>query len=377
MSTVALVRCETYAEEEVEAAIKAALEQFGGIKSLVKPGAKVLLKPNLLCARSPEKCVTTHPAIVSVIARMVLDAGGKPFIGDSPAIGSFKWVAAKSGLEQVARKLNIELVELTHPTPIPPLPETKFKKITIAAAALEADVVINLPKLKTHSQMMLTLGVKNLFGTVVAQRKAEWHFLAGMNRDTFASLLLDIYLTIKPKITIIDGVWGMEGYGPSNGIPRKINLVAAAIDAVALDTTICYLLGGDFDSFPLYREARARNIGETDLGRIDFPLKYPADFKQSNFQIPILDSLAVLPPVFNWVAKKYLVSKPVHNKKSCQDCGQCMKICPAKAIEVQSGKGKFFYERCIRCYCCQEICPGDAIHFKPGLLVRFLSHFHR
>ncbi|MCX8012254.1 MAG: DUF362 domain-containing protein, partial [Desulfobacterota bacterium] len=290
LSTVALVRCQSYNEEEVKIAIKYALEHFGGIKSFVKSGVKVLLKPNLLCARSPEKCVTTHPAIVSVVARMVLEAGGKPFIGDSPAIGPFKWVAAKSGLEEVARKLNIELIELTNPIYITPPPESKFKKILIAKQAIEADLVINLPKLKTHSQMMLTLGVKNLFGTIVAQRKAEWHFFAGMNRDTFASLLLDIYLIIKPALTILDGVWGMEGYGPSNGIPRKVGLLAVATDAVALDTSICYLLGGDFGSFPLYREARDRNIGETELSRLNFPAESPLAFYQQNFQIPALDS---------------------------------------------------------------------------------------
>ena len=377
MSSVSLVRCETYEARELEAAIQSALDRFGGIKSLVKPGAWVLLKPNLLCARSPEKCVTTHPAFVRAVARMVLNAGGEPFIGDSPAIEPFKWVAAKSGIEQVAHDLGIELVELTHPTSIVPLPGAKFKKMSIAAQALKADMVINLPKLKTHCQMMFTLGVKNLFGTIVAQRKAEWHCMAGVDQDTFASLLLDIYSTVKPAMTILDGVWGMEGRGPSNGRPRKVNVIAAATDAVALDISICHLLGGDLRSFPLYREARSRSIGETDIRRINFQGESPQTFALQNFQIPVLDSLAVLPGIFNWFTKRYLVSKPVHKEKSCTDCGQCMQICPAGAIKVEAGKGTFFYERCIRCYCCQEICPGDAIHFKRGTLVRLLSRFNR
>ena len=159
-------------------------------------------------------------------------------------------------MDKVARDLGIELIELTNPTLVFPPPGTTFRKLAISSEALKADVVINLPKLKTHCQMMFTLGVKNMFGTVVAQRKAEWHCMAGVDRDTFASLLLDVYSMVKPAVTILDGVWGMEGHGPSNGKPKKINLVAAATDAVALDTSVCKMLGGSLRLFPIFRKAR-------------------------------------------------------------------------------------------------------------------------
>jgi len=377
LSTVSLVRCESYDSEALEAAVRRAVDLVGGISSFVKPGDRVLLKPNLLSAHPPERCITTDPAVVRAVAHLVLDAGGKPFIGDSPGLEPFKRVIAKTGMRELSRETGIELVELTRPTPVSLADGAVFKKLEIAFHALKADVVINLPKLKTHCQMLFTLGVKNMFGTIVAQRKAEWHYMTGLNRDAFASLLLDIYLAVKPAVTILDGVWGMEGHGPTNGQPRRFNLIAAAVDAVALDVAICHLLGKALHLFPLYRSARARDIGETKISRIVFKGESPRAFAVRDFQIPILDSLGVLPGTFDGFTKRFLVSKPVRDDNSCIDCGQCAQICPAEAIQRETNKHTFDYGRCIRCYCCQEICPQDAIRFRKGLLVRLLNLFNR
>ncbi|UCF85243.1 MAG: DUF362 domain-containing protein [Desulfobacteraceae bacterium] len=377
MSTVSLVHCNTYEPEVLKEAVSNAVDLLGGISSFVKTGDHVLLKPNLLSAKSPERCVTTDPGVVHAVARLVLDEGGKPFIGDSPGLESFGRVAAKTGMIEVARKLGIKVIELTQPTPVNPPATAVFKKLEIASQALEADVLINLPKLKTHSQMLLTLGVKNLFGTIVAQRKAEWHFMAGVNRNTFADLHLDIYQTLKPSLTILDGVWGMEGYGPANGRPRRLDLIAGSEDAVALDISICNLLGIPLRSFPVYRAARVRGIGETDVRQITFKGLSPEAFAFPNFQVPALDSLGFLPSMFDWFTKRFLVSKPFQIETSCTYCGQCSEICPAEAIQLGAEKLSFDYDRCIRCYCCQEVCPQDGIDFKKGLLVRLLNRFNR
>ncbi|MGD9034669.1 MAG: DUF362 domain-containing protein, partial [Desulfobacteraceae bacterium] len=193
MSTVSLVQCESYAPETIEAAVRGAVDLLGGIKKFVRPGDQVLLKPNLLSARPPERRITTDPQMVLAVARLVREAGGEPFIGDSPALEPLRRVAVKTGMAEIANQLGIKLVPFTQPIRVATPEGSLFKKLEIAPEAMDADVVINLPKLKTHSQMLLTLGVKNLFGTVVAQRKAEWHYMAGVDRDTFASLLLDIY----------------------------------------------------------------------------------------------------------------------------------------------------------------------------------------
>ena len=374
---VSLIRCNTYESKDLEVAMGDCIDLLGGISSFVRPGDRVLLKPNLLSAHPPERRITTDPAVVLTMARLVKDAGGRPLIGDSPALDSFKKVAAKTGMNEIARQLDIGCVELTQPVPVSLPSGTLFKALEIAFEAVNADVVINLPKLKTHAQMLFTLGVKNLFGTIVAQRKAEWHYMAGMDRDTFASLHLDIYLTVKPALTVMDGVWGMEGHGPGNGIPRRINLIAASKDAVAMDVGICHLLGVPLGSFPLYRAAKTRGIGETDVSQINFMGESPQSFMCHNFQIPTLDSLGVMPGLLGGFTNRFLVSKPVHEENSCVGCGQCAQICPADAIKIGSNKITFDYSQCIRCYCCQELCPQDSIGFKSGLLVRILNRFNR
>jgi uncharacterized protein (DUF362 family)/Pyruvate/2-oxoacid:ferredoxin oxidoreductase delta subunit len=376
-STVSLVRCDGYGRGEIEQAVGRALGLLGGLETFVKPGDRVLLKPNLLSARTPDRCVTTDPGLVREVARLVQQAGGKPFIGDSPALGSFKRVAGKTGMAETARELGIEIAELTNPTPVSLPAGSLHKALEIASAALEADVIINLPKLKTHSQMLLTLGVKNLFGTVVAQRKAEWHYMTGVNRDSFASLHLDILLALKPALTVMDGVWGMEGHGPANGEPRHLRMIAAGRDPVALDVLICSTLGIPLRLFPLYREARKRGIGEIDPSRIPVKGDAPQSFRIRDFRIPELDSLGILPGVFEGPAKRYLVSRPVQDGGACAGCGECEQICHAAAIQRDGKSIAFDYDRCIRCYCCQEVCPEDAIRFKKGLLVRLLNRFNR
>jgi uncharacterized protein (DUF362 family)/Pyruvate/2-oxoacid:ferredoxin oxidoreductase delta subunit len=376
-TVVALVRCDNYDPEAVEAAVRRSVDLLGGMSAFVQPGKRVLLKPNLVAARAPERRITTDPEIVRSVARLVLEAGGRPCVGDSPALEPFQMVARKTGMNEVADELGLELVNLVGPAPVPRRDGAVFRNLELSSRVIDADVVINLPKLKTHSQMLFTLGVKNLFGTVVAQRKAEWHYMVGVDRDTFASLHLDIYQAIRPALTILDGVWGMEGHGPANGRPRRVNLIAAATDAVALDVSICRLLGAPVRSFPLYRAARARGIGETDASRISLRGDAPESFQVKDFEVPSLDSLGVLPGMFGWFTKRFLVSKPVHEEAECVGCGECAEICPAEAIQLKAKKLAFDYDRCIRCYCCQEVCPQDSIRFHRGLLVRLLSRFNR
>lgn len=336
-----------------------------------------MLKANMLCARSPEKRVTTDPSVVRAVAGLVLDAGGVPFVGDSPGIGSFARVAERTGIAGAAREAGIECFELTRPVPVAVPPGSRFKRLEIASEALEADVIINLPKLKTHCQMLLTLGVKNMYGLIVGQRKVEWHHMAGVDRETFASLLLDIYTAAGPALTILDGVWGMEGRGPSNGTPRKLDIIAASGDAVALDAVVCRILGVSPGMYPLYRAAAVRGIGEADLSKISFPGLSPDSFSVPGFNLPALDTPHMLPSSFDWFTRRFLVSSPVHRPAACTGCGQCEQVCPEHAIDRRKDTLRFDYGRCIRCYCCQEMCPEDAIGFRSGAVVRLLNRFNR
>jgi uncharacterized protein (DUF362 family)/Pyruvate/2-oxoacid:ferredoxin oxidoreductase delta subunit len=372
VSRVALLGCPDYSSPGLERAVSDAVglcfEPAGGLADLVRPGDRVLLKPNLLGAHEPAKRITTDPAVVAAMARLVLDHGGRPFISDSPALVSFQRAAAKSGLARVAGELGIELAPFEESLSIAPPPPAVHRSLEIARPALEADVVINLPKLKTHAQMLLTLGVKNLFGTVVGRRKAEWHFMAGVDRLAFASLLLDVFRSVAPTLTLLDGVWGMEGRGPSNGRPRQVGLIAASRDALALDMTVCELLGVPLQRFPLYLAARQRGLLPESIEMVG---KDKAGLRLADFEAPALDSMAVLGPLTGFMRRR-LVSKPALQGE-CSGCGQCVEICPVQAVRLDGKGAKFDYDRCIRCYCCQEVCPADAIGFKQGLMLRLLA----
>ena len=373
MDAVALIKCQTYEYSALAEAVGRAVDLLGGMGRFVRPGQKVLLKPNMLAADPPESCICTHPGVVLAVGRLVLEAGGRLVISDSPAIDRFKRVAAKSGLAKVADELGAELVEFGRPQRVAVPDESVFKTLELSAQVFEADVIINLPKLKTHSQMLLTLGVKNLFGTVVAQRKTEWHAMVGVDRVVFASLLLDIYRTVRPALTILDGVEGMDRRGPANGRPRPVGLLAASANTLALDLVVCRLLGVPLKKFPLYRAALSRGLIEIGLNGIQLLGEQPEDLAVKDFETPELEAVIGLPPFLGNLAARYLVSKPIQKPTDCIECRKCVEMCQARAIMLKDRKLTFDYDRCIRCYCCQEVCPQDAIDFRRGPLVRLLN----
>ncbi|GAB1487104.1 DUF362 domain-containing protein [Aminivibrio sp.] len=376
MIRVTLGERRDYDRRELRAALEGLLEDLGGIRQFFSPGDRVLLKPNLLSASAPEKCDTTHPEVVRGVALLVLEAGGKPLIADSPGLDGFAKVGEKTGMAQVARELSIPLEELDDSSPLPMAEGSVFRKVEVARQALEADAIINLPKLKTHAQMTLTLGVKNLFGTVVRQRKAEWHYTTGLHRDIFADLHLDIARSLAPALTILDGIEGMEGRGPGNGTPRSFGLLAASPDPLALDLSVCSLLGVAPESFPLYRAAKKRGLLPV-WEEMRSP-SFPEGFVFPAVDIPRLDALHLLPAFLDGFAKRHLSSRPVQDRDKCIQCCKCVSLCPAGAMELtREGRILIDYEKCIRCYCCQEVCPEDALTFSRGLILRGLEFFHR
>ena len=248
--TVALAACFGYEPEILRPALEQAVTMAADLNGLIRPGDTVLLKPNLLAGADPARRITTDPALVLEVGLMAKDLGARLMIGDSPALeGTFR-AAKRAGIVEVAKRLGAKMKDFNEPVRVSAPAGSVFKSLELARPVLEADVVINLPKLKTHCQMLLTMGVKNLFGAVVAQRKAEWHHMVGADRDTFASLLLDIQRTAAPSLTILDGVWGMHVMGPRNGEPFHYGFLAASQDALALDLAVCDLLGVPRPRFP-------------------------------------------------------------------------------------------------------------------------------
>jgi len=364
VSPVSIVKCQNYDEAKVLTGLRQSINLIGGIQTFIKKGHRVLLKPNLLYGKTPDKAVTTHPAIVKGMIRIVREAGGIPFIGDSPSIGSLIRAAEKAGIKRVADEMNCPLVEFNKPV-LPPKGGGKiFKQLEIDRAVFEADVIINLPKLKTHSLTLLTLGVKNLFGCISGPRKALWHLKAGEDRKTFAQILVDIYQIVQPSLTILDGIVGMEGNGPGSGDPRALGLILASQDALSLDQVVCDLLGISRKLLLTNRVAFEQGMGK---GEIDVLGERMEDVKISGFQFPALSQPDWnLPRFLKKVLRNALTSKPVIDEEVCKACDRCEEICPPRALARKGKSLVFDYEQCIRCFCCQEVCPEGAISIKPG-----------
>lgn len=282
-ATVSFVRAASYDNSTLEAALRQVLAPLGGMAAFVKPGDRVLLKPNLLTAARPTKECTTRPEIVYWVARLVQEAGGKPFLGDSPAFGSARGVALANGYGSILEELNLPVIDFQggrYQTA-----GQGFNHLLLSREAMEADVVINLPKVKSHVQLTLTLGVKNLFGCVPGKMKAWWHMEAGKDSSRFSNMLVETAHTINPNLTILDGIIGHEGNGPSGGEPRQLGIVGASANVFGLDRAMIEILGAEPASIPTV--AASQRLGLCpDLAEIEFPLLSPTELQIQDWKLP-------------------------------------------------------------------------------------------
>jgi len=372
MIRVALARCDDYDLARVRAALLQLLEPLGGIGAFVRPGERILLKPNMLSVKTPEQAVTTHPAVVRAVAELVREAGGRVLIGDSPGIGGFQRVADRSGIARAAAESGAELVEFNDTVELPG--SGTFRRLTLARAYWEADKVINLPKLKTHEMMTMTCAVKNLFGAVVGAEKAGWHLKAGASREQFARLLLEIYLLKKPVLNIVDAVVAMEGNGPGSGDPLQVGVLIAGVDPVAVDTIAGRLAGIPNGLLYVEHEARRMGLSGTEWEEIEI-VGTPLDsFPTQPFRLPSgLDVQFGLPKFLKTALKRQLISFPVADRESCVLCGVCRDACPPGAIEIKNSALTVDQGRCIRCWCCRELCPHDAMLVSRSLVLKIVS----
>ncbi|KAB8317518.1 DUF362 domain-containing protein [Tolypothrix campylonemoides VB511288] len=281
--SVSLIRATSYEREALRESLETLLEPLGGIAAFVKPGNRVLLKPNLLTGARPGKECTTRPELVYAIAQIVMEAGGKPFLGDSPAFGSAKAVAVANGYLPILEELNLPIIDF-HGQRYQTVNEG-FNHLLLCKEAMEADVVINLPKVKSHTQLVLTLGVKNLFGCVPGKMKAWWHMEAGKDANRFGEMLVETARAIDPNLTIIDGIIGHEGNGPSGGEPRPLGVLAASPDVFALDRAMVEILNVPPEQVPTV--AASMRLGlVSELDTIHFPHLHPDLLKIDDWRLP-------------------------------------------------------------------------------------------
>ncbi|MDI3548247.1 MAG: hypothetical protein PWR10_1899 [Halanaerobiales bacterium] len=373
MEKVAIIRSQDYNEERLHRDVRVLLDLLGGVKEFVRPGQRVLLKVNLLMGKPPEAAVTTAPALVKVITRLVQEAGGRVIIGDSPGgpftVKALKRAYEKSGLARVAAETGAELNYNTGQERVPFAGGRYNKSFVLGKFIREADVIINLPKLKTHGLTMFTGAVKNLFGAIPGLLKAEYH-LKMPRIDLFSQMLIDLAFCVKPVLNIMDGIIGMEGEGPSGGSPREFGYLLASPSAVALDVVSALLLGiTPLSKAPVIAAAGERGLlASTQLEIVGDKLIPYRDVK-----IPVIEQKSNLldqklpAPVSN-LLDKFLRPKPVFNHQKCLGCGDCNRCCPAGVIKMAKGKPVVVLENCIRCFCCQELCQYQAVEIKRPLL---------
>ncbi len=323
----------------------------------IGPNSRVVVKSNLLAPAAPDRAVVTHPLLIKAVVAYINERGAVPRISDSPAIGSFKKILSVSGITQALQGLDAECREFTETVNIDV--GRPFNNIEIARDAIEADVLINLPKLKTHAQMKLTLAVKNMFGCIVGMKKPEWHMRAGVDREMFADLLARVCKAVNPTMTIMDGILAMEGQGPGKGgTPKKLGLLLGSNSAAAMDLTVCKMLGLEPDIL-LTNKMSALHSPVPDEVVIDGDMPVITGFK-----LPDISPAVFGPARMHGFIRKHLVQRPVCDDKVCKMCGECWKYCPALAIRNGKKKIYFDYDKCIRCFCCIEVCPYGALQAK-------------
>ncbi len=351
MTSVSISKCNSYNIKEVQSAVNNCLDSLGGISSLIKQGDRVLIKPNILLAKAPEEAITTHPSLIEAIINVVKEVGAVPLVGDSPGglVGNVGKHWEITGIEEVCNRLGAKILNFEAGGVYEK--EINGNQYHIAKPVLDADFIINVPKIKTHSHTMLTCAIKNMYGTVPGLTKVDYHRRAPKPLD-FAKVVVDLFALTKPNLNIVDGVIGMEGSGASSGDPRKLGMILASTDAVAVDSLICYILGEDHLT-PVNKNACERGLGEADITKIEIKGYQPelvTDFKWPSIRIFPLDKIPSL--------------KPAIDPKICTKCGRCVENCPMGALSVNAGVPEFNYPECITCMCCSEMCPEKAIKLE-------------
>ncbi len=368
-NTVSISRCSSYHLDTVLESFTELLKPWGGISYFIKPGYKVLLKPNLLAAARPEETVTTHPVIIQALAVMVREAGGTVFIGDSPGTDNPDLVYRKTGMKRVAEETSSTLVRFDHNSNKDYYINSDHNNIKLASILDEVDLVINAAKLKTHPLTGLTAAVKNTYGCIVGKKKALLHVEHPLP-NSFSRLVLDVCLAVKPGLSIIDAVVSMEGVGPRNGNPRHTGLLLASPNAIAVDRAAAEITGFYMEEVPTLIAAREKNLKGTDLKDITLKGLSLQESKIKNFNkgaaaggsIGRLAANFPLARLRDWTRNRR--PYPEIDENNCINCGMCVKDCPAQIIVAGLPIPDIERKSCIRCYCCREFCPEGAIILK-------------
>ena len=368
-----LAQCPDYGqslEEKIEKAFDALQ-----VWDKIRPRMKVVLKPNLVMSSKPEQAIITHPAFTAAVGKCVQKAGGRVVIAESPG-GPYTPAAMKAmfratGYRDMAEACGFALYTDCKSREVT-LPQAKrCRELSVVEPFLDRDYLINLPKLKTHSMVGFSGAVKNLFGTVPGLQKPELH-CRFPEREPFSEMLCDLCHFLGPDLSLMDGIWAMDGNGPTGGQRRDLHVIAGSESPWALDVAAASLVGLEPEKITMLREGHERGYGPLDLSELELvgdPMEtlLAPDFLKA--EASSTDFIDRLPKFLRPAAKKLATPYPRIDKKRCVGCGKCAESCPQHTISLRDGKAVIRYQNCIRCFCCHEMCPKHVVQIKRlGLL---------
>ena len=342
---VFVARCDEY--EKAAAAVGRVLDAFGGAGEILGGRTRVLVKPNLIMPRKPDDAATTHPAVVEAVCTAFKKAGAEVTIIDSTGGPHtkvlLKMLYGRCGIAEAAERSGAAVSYETSSRTVP-IPDGKaVKKLELLSPVLDAEMVVSVAKAKTHGFMAMTGCVKNMFGCIPGLGKPGMHRKLP-KRENFAAMLVDLCRHVAPGFSILDGVWGMEGAGPTGGDPKNLRIIAGGVSPYAVDLAQCHLMGLRRDSVYTIKEAASRGLAPDDPGELTWLGDDPEPLR-TNFKPAIRHKNDAVPTIMD----------------NCVGCGDCARICPKKCITIRDGKANVNGKDCIRCYCCHEFCPAKAI----------------
>jgi uncharacterized protein (DUF362 family)/Pyruvate/2-oxoacid:ferredoxin oxidoreductase delta subunit len=363
MSIISVKKTPDYSPEALARAVSAHMEALGVFRDLA-PGMRVAIKPNLVSPRDPSAATTTHPELVKAVINYLRDCGITDIvIVDSPGglytVQTLRSVYSTCGYKplKAIAELNYDVSWRTVDCP----EGFKNHSFNIITPLLEADYIINMPKLKTHSMMTLSGAVKNMFGAVPGVQKPEMHYKWPDIMD-FANMLVELNLLLKPNIAIVDAVEAMEGNGPNSGNRKFAGMTFASRDFFTLDKVMADFIGlQDVELIEKYDEMGLLQTPEL-VGDVPGTVRFKApDSKPLDFtgHVPKL-----LRAPAKWFLNTALTPLPKVDHKKCIGCGKCAESCPPHIIKIRNRKARFTSKGCISCFCCQEMCPVHAISIK-------------
>ncbi len=372
MTKVSIVKCENYEHIEVKTAILKSLELIGGLEKTVKPGDTVLLKVNVIAGFPPERAATTHPAVVGAMIELIREAGGIPWVGDSSGAYGFTAQSLElSGIKKACEDSGGKLINFESTGTYPVKVNGRvLNSINVAKPVIDCDVLVSLPKMKTHMLTKYTGAVKNFYGVIPGSGKAAIHRQAP-TEESLSCAIVDIYSALKPGLAVMDGIVGMEGDGATNGTPISSGVILSSADCVALDAVASQVMGFSHKDILTTCFAHERGLGVGELDKIEVMGEKISDvrmgFKKSRrtyYKLPTFLGKFVFKNAEN-------MSRVEISGEDCKKCGICFESCPVSAITFEPSPF-IDQKKCIKCYCCHELCRNGAVKLKTSYFGRRL-----